>query len=130
MSKKTNQDRYIADKVLLTLNFVGIDFDNCIAKKIWPEEGIGEPMPGVHDGLEELKSLGYQLFIFTARPYADIKPIRNWLKDHDLIGFIDGIICGKPLFKLMIDDSAFRFSGDWSRDMEEVKEILHGGASD
>lgn len=124
-----NQDRYIADKVLTTLRFVGIDFDDTIAQKIWPEEGIGEPMPGVHEALKEIRSMGYHIYIHTARPYSDIKPIKNWLKDHDLNHLIDGIICGKPLFKLMIDDSAFRFSGDWSRDMEQLKELLHDGAS-
>ena len=118
-----NDDRYISDKVLTELKYVGIDFDDTMAKKIWPEPGIGEMLPGTKEALQEIKDLGYHIYIHTARPYADIKPIRNWLKDNGLIDLVDGIVCGKPLFKLMIDDSGYRFK-DWKDDLPKIKEVL------
>jgi len=119
-----NQDRYISDKVLNELIYVGIDFDDTIARKVWPDPGIGDPMPGVEAGFKAITDMGFKIHIFTARPYSDIKPINNWLKDHNLKQYVDGIICGKPLFKLFIDDSAIGFSGDWNNDIASLKNIL------
>lgn len=120
----SENERYIASKVLTELNYVGVDFDNTIARKVWPKPGIGEPMPGVHEGLMELAKMGYSVVIFTARPHADILPISNWLEDNNLSEHVHGIICGKPLFKLLIDDNAYRFQGDWEQDMPGIKHAL------
>lgn len=119
-----SKNKYISANLLggSDIKWVGVDMDDSIAYKIWPEEGIGEEIPGAIQSLQELQNAGWKICIFSARPWADYVAVELWFKDHNFTP--DKIILGKPLFKLMIDDSAFHFTGNWQNDLPKIKEAL------
>ena len=63
--------------------------------------------------------MGYKVVIFTARPWSDLYLIKYLVKEYDLP--VDQIICGKPLFHLLIDDRNVSFKGDWKDAVDQVK---------
>lgn len=100
------------------LIWVGCDLDATIAERIWPKEGIGKPIKGAVDSLWEIKKKGFKIIIFTARDWSDYVNVKNWLKDNNFP--FDMIICGKPLLRVMIDDKAIGFDGDWEDTLYKV----------
>lgn len=121
---KSMNERYLPTKTLTDthLKWIGIDFDSTIARKVWPQEGIGEPLPGVKEALDKLQDKGYKVVIYTSRHWGDITAIENWLEDHQIK--INRIECGKVLLKLYIGDEAVRFTG-WKEDIVEIEKILN-----
>ncbi len=119
------KNKYISRDLLQNndLKRVGIDLDGTLARKVYPKDGIGEPMPGAKEAMEELQRRGYKIIIFSARPDADEIAIELWLNDHAIP--FNKIKLGKPLFRLLIDDSAFHFQ-DWQTDLPKIKERLAG----
>ncbi len=103
------------------LKWVGIDLDKTLAEGIWPELGIGEPMEGAREALEELHSLGLKAIIYTARPWSDYENIERWLNDHKMP--FSRIVCGKALLLAMIDDRNIEYKGDWKEVVEKVKQL-------
>lgn len=90
------------------LRTISFDFDDTLARSVWPEPGIGDPIP---DGLSLLEFYfrnGYRIWVFTARHWADHADIVTWLDSH-APGMVDQVICGKPLASLYVDDRAMRF---------------------
>lgn len=99
-------------KPLEHLNWVCVDFDDTLAKAVWPEPGIGDPIwPNVAKLLGAVKA-GYSPVIHTSRMWGAHTEIQQWLRHHKIeecIGVEPGsiqIVCGKPLAALYIDDRA------------------------
>lgn len=100
------------------LKWIGVDFDNVMARSIWPKAGIGEAMPGVKEGLDRLVEQGFKIVIFTARPWSDYENIERWCKDYDMP--VRRILCGKPLLRWMIDDRNIEFDPKNPKEWDNV----------
>lgn len=103
------------------MKWLGIDLDKTLAEGIWPEAGIGEPMEGAKQAMDELHRLGLKAIIYTARPWSDYENIERWLNDHEMP--FSRIVCGKALLLAMIDDRNIEFKGDWNEVVEKVKQL-------
>lgn len=116
------RNRYIAARKTINLKWIGIDLDGVIAESIWPKQGIGELIKGTKETMDELVGMGYKIIIFTARPSNDYEAIERYCKDHHLP--VKEIVCGKMLLRVMVDDKAVGFRGDWKKAMKEIKKLL------
>lgn len=102
------------------LTWVGCDLDRTLAESVWPRTGIGEPMM---QNVLKLRQLvkefpHFEIHIFTARPWADYKMIKKWLRLHRVP--FHAIVCGKPLYRYMIDDIAINADEDWVQRIREM----------
>jgi len=105
------------------LRWIGVDFDNVIARSIWPKSGIGEPMPGVKKSIKALIKKGYKIVVWTARPWSDYENVERWCKDNGIE--VRRIICGKPLVRWLIDDRNIEFNPKkadaWEKALKKIK---------
>jgi hypothetical protein len=100
------------------IKWIGVDFDETIASNSgYPNYTPGLPLEGAVDAIKEL-SIKHKITIFTARPWSDYQNIEKYCEFYGIP--TRRIICGKPLFKFMIDDKAIGFRNNWK---EVVKEI-------
>ena len=84
-----------------------VDLDSTLAESVWPEDGIGEPIPAAIVYCKHVREeLGEKIAIWTSRPWADYEAIERWLNDHGVPW--DKIVCGKLLAKVYIDDRAHK----------------------
>lgn len=100
-----------------------MDFDNVIARSIFPKPGIGEIMPGAEEALWNLQEQGWKVVVWTARPWSDYENIEHWLNDQNLP--FSRIICGKPLVRWLIDDRNIEFNpkdpNQWKKLKKKIK---------
>lgn len=102
------------------LSHIGVDWDNTIFETSgYPDYEPTTIIEGAKEGLERIVAMGYKVVIFTARPWSDLYLIKHLVKEYDLP--VDQIICGKPLFHLLIDDTNIAFKGDWKDAVDQVK---------
>lgn len=85
-----------------------VDFDGTLAENIW-EPGqtktfIGDPIEHGINQVNNLRTKGYQIVIFTARSWQDHGMIVAWLLAHEVP--FDQVVCGKPLGTIYVDDKA------------------------
>jgi hypothetical protein len=92
--------------------------DGTLAYTTPPLFDLGEPIPGAVEAMKKLDSDGWKLVIYTARHWSDYINIEDWLTKHG-IPFRE-IICGKPLFRYMIDDKNIEFKGDWGQVLSKI----------
>lgn len=95
------------------LKWIGVDLDGTLSTYIWPEPGIGAPLPGAVEAMKEIVKNGYKIVIYTARPWGHYESIEKWCKDNGIEA--SRIVCGKLLLKYMIDDKNIEFKGDWDK---------------
>lgn len=102
-----------------------IDLDGVIAQLKSPDETYSDlmPVPGAIEKIQQLKSHGHHIIIFTARHMKTCngnvgaviarqgKTTLDWLAKHNIP--YDELIFGKPWADIYIDDNAHRFSA-WS----------------
>lgn len=101
------------------LRWIGVDFDKTLAHSSgFPDFEIKEPLEGAIEAMEELHRRGWKITIFTARPWSDYQKVEDWCIEHKLP--TRRIICGKPLFKYLIDDRNIEFNGDWTSVLNKV----------
>ncbi len=75
------------------------------------------PRPGAREFLQKLRSLGYEVVIFTVR----WKPhVEHWLTQNGLAEFVNGVTDKKPPAHLYIDDRAFCFRGDFQEALDLI----------
>jgi hypothetical protein len=84
--------------------YVGIDFDNTLVDKVWPDSGIGEPIYHNFRKLDQVIAEGWTPIVFTARSWSDYDAIRVFMAGMGYPGI--RVICGKPLFIKYIGDEA------------------------
>jgi hypothetical protein len=109
---------------LKSLVRIGVDFDLSLCKSAydpatqkWP---MGVPMKGAEEGLRKLEEMGYKPWIFTSRPAYEEIEIWEWLRRWGMKKYVHGIITGKPLFLVVIDDRAIQFK-NWEQAVKEVE---------
>lgn len=90
------------------LKWYGIDLDGTLARQIWPEVGIGEPIDENIAKMIEVYDAGYKIMIHTSRPWSDYEMVRGWLKEYNLLSMVKEIQCGKPLYLKYVDDKAVK----------------------
>lgn len=106
------------------LKWLLVDFDKTICVGAGDiDYQPGEPMEGVAEAFAELREAGYKIKVFTARPWSDAIVVENYCKDYGIP--INGVICGKPLGLLIIDDKGFHLT-DWRKDIKNIKKRLRG----
>lgn len=99
------------------LLWAGVDLDGTLATSLWspdnPNAPIGEPIVDNVKKALALHDQGFKLWIHTARPSSDYEQIEAWCAHHEIP--IKGIITGKPLFAVYIDDrNVAPQAPDWS----------------
>lgn len=111
---------------------IAIDFDGVIHNysKGWNGGSIYDgPVAGVKEALEQLKSDGHYLMIFTTRTNSIFRKkdepdqkiqMEEWLAKHE-IPYDKIWTFGKPMADIYIDDRAISFRGDWSQTLNDVK---------
>lgn len=101
------------------IKWIGVDFDDTLASNSsFPDYIPQEPLQGAVEAMQKLDKRGYKITIFTARPWVDYANIEKWCEFYGVPA--RRIICGKPLFKCIIDDKNIEFKGDWEKSLEEV----------
>lgn len=104
------------------VKWIGVDFDDTIASNSsFPLYVPSEPLPGAVEALKKLNNMGYKITIFTARHWADYQNVENYCLHYGIP--FRRIICGKPLFKCVIDDKNVAFKGDWEKAVEDCLKI-------
>lgn len=84
------------------LLWIGVDLDDTIAKGVWPEPGIGEPIWENVAKVRELIEHGFKVVVYTARGWEDFELVESWLEHHDIP--YNRLECGKMLLRAMVDD--------------------------
>lgn len=103
------------------LKWAAVDLDGTLAEGIWtpedPTSDIGPPIKANVHKLIRLVSNGWKIYIHTSRPWHDYERIETWLTFWGIP--YNGIICGKLLAGIYVDDRAVHESeAVWS---EEVR---------
>jgi hypothetical protein len=101
------------------LKWLGIDFDCVIANNSGhPDYTITTPLEGAKEYLDKIEQDGYKITIYTARGWAMYEEIETFLNKHQIP--FRRIICGKPLFRWVIDDRNISFDGDWKKAYNKI----------
>ncbi len=125
---KCSNFRSFEDIEHMSKNRVMIDFDGVIHaySKGWQDGSIyDKPIDGCKEALDNLKSLGYHICIFTARLINDSEAeryIETWLHKYNIP--FDEITSIKLPALLYIDDRGYRFSGNWNQQITTINRIL------
>ena len=110
---------------------IAIDFDGVIHNfdKGWYDGTCyGGVIDGSREALEEL-SQHYNIVIFSSkcrpdRPLVDGKTglelVNEWLKEKDLIKYVDYVTYEKPRAEFYIDDKAVNFDRNWNEVLKRV----------
>ena len=85
---------------------------------------FGYPIAGSIDAMRELKSAGYRIELYTARPKKERAELMRHLHELGILKIIDNVTSGKPIGHVYIDDRAVRFRGDWKACLIEVNSAL------
>jgi ADP-ribose pyrophosphatase YjhB (NUDIX family)/2'-5' RNA ligase len=107
-----------------------VDFDNCIVTELpkFDKDKVGHLFPKVKESLEKLKSLGFQIIIFTVRDHTE--PVKQLLDENEIpYDKINERIAEfsqspKPYADYYIDDRGLRFQGDWDATIKFVEQDL------
>jgi 5-methylcytosine-specific restriction endonuclease McrA len=101
------------------LRWIGVDWDGTIMETHPPRFEFVKPLEGAVESLKELHKKGWKITIYTARPWVDYNKIESACIKFEIP--FRRIICGKPLFKYMIDDRNIEFNGKWKKTLKKVK---------
>jgi phosphoglycolate phosphatase-like HAD superfamily hydrolase len=112
---------------------VMVDFDRTIHKysRSW-EDGTpyDPPFPYARDSINILKSMGFEIVIFTARLSSETNDadkqrsmLEDWFREYDI--YYDRMTAEKLPAEFYIDDKALRIEdGNWGSVINSVKEIM------
>ncbi len=86
---------------------IGVDIDGTLTvEKDGHEYESRTPNHPIIKKINKLYEQGHMIILFSARWEADRKVTKDWLKKYGVK--YHGLILGKPLFDLYIDDRAIR----------------------
>ncbi len=123
-----------------------IDLDRTIHKysKSWQDGSLyDDPIPGAKKVIDWLKSIGYEIVIFTTRASAEnakdngqdvtvqIQIVENWLSNNDI--YYDRVTAEKLNADFYIDDKAIHIKdGNWLEVLKEIKteSVINFGGSE
>jgi hypothetical protein len=102
------------------VKWIAVDFDKTLAEGgTFPDFIPGPPLPGAVEAMKRLDERGFKITIFTSRHWADYHNIEKWCEVYGIP--VRRILCGKPLYKYLIDDRNIAFDGDWETTISKVK---------
>ena len=97
-----------------------VDFDGTIAKSVWPDRGIGEPLDGAREAIDELRNKhGKKIVVYTARASYEARAVWRWLIDNGIMA--DEVKTGKESGHFYIGDEAIPFRGSWEDVIADAK---------
>ena len=104
---------------------IAVDFDGVIhGYSKGYQNGViyDDPVPGAREAMEKIKSLGYKVWIFSARDNE--QAIKEYLEKNNI--HFDRVHMGRkpPSAEIFIDDRAINFSGDWDKTLQEVQTFV------
>ena len=104
---------------------IAVDFDGVIHQYSNGFQGLHNaydpPMPGVFEGLDELKKMGYRLIIVSSRPTEAIK---KWLIKYNMENYFEEVSNIKHPARYYIDDHAVRFEKNDSNSWKNVVQFI------
>lgn len=102
---------------------IAVDFDATLTNYSgWKgEKHKGELLDGAKEFLENLKELGFDIYIVTSRP---TKGILEWLKENKIDHLIHTITNMKVAAYCYIDDRAISFNNNFDETLEKVKSFV------
>ncbi|MDR7417462.1 MAG: hypothetical protein QN178_00970 [Armatimonadota bacterium] len=98
-----------------------VDLDGvlCTEEKTF-ERSLARPLPGAAEALRALRGQGHTVVIHTARAWSEHRMTVEWLAMH---GFeCDGLVMGKPVCDVVVDDRAVRFAG-WPATLQAIARL-------
>lgn len=106
------------------LKWIGIDFDKTLAKTSgYPKYKLLRPIEDSQWAMSTLTKWGYKIVVFTSRPWNDYEKVENWMNENNIP--FSRIVCGKLFVKVLIDDRAIGFRGNWAETLDELKTYLN-----
>ena len=75
------------------------------------------PRPGAANFLQQLNDRGFRVVIHTTRWRDDAE---RWLREHDLLRFVDEVTDRKVAAHVFVDDRAVCFRGDFDQTLREI----------
>ncbi len=111
-----------------------IDFDRTIhkySKGYDSGEIYDSPFKNTKLYINKLKDMNYEIVIFSSRVSKEefpdtylnsINDVKNWLNKYEI--YFDKITSDKLPSILIIDDSSYRFMGNWDEEFPKILNIL------
>lgn len=116
---------------------IAVDFDGVLHgySRKWADGSIYDgPKPGAAAAMQRLLDLGLETVIYSTRCYdrterGEFQPhqreqVAAWLERHQIPYTRIHDQPGKPLCVLFIDDNAYRFHGDWDKELPSILGLL------
>lgn len=101
--------------------FVDLDGVICSEEATF-DRPLAEPIAGARDAINRLRENSL-VVIYTARSWSEKRVTEWWLREHGIC--YDGLVMGKPVADLWIDDRALRFTS-WA----QIEGFLQHGHDD
>lgn len=90
---------------------------------------MGMPKPGAREAIRQFKLAGFEVLVWSSRPFNQRERIAQHLKNCDIE--VDGVMANnrpweavKPVADLYIDDKGYAFS-DWKLDFPDIMQALN-----
>ena len=130
-SKKKKRE-LIDEQVNNIRNRVMIDLDGVIHDGNWNNGELGDVIKNTKESIDDIRNtFDVDIIIYTTRAcksenhdnYTEvIKNIKNFLEKNNI--YYDDITGEKLDALIYIDDNGWRFSGNWKKDLPQIKEII------
>jgi hypothetical protein len=99
--------------------FVDLDGVLCTEERTF-ERPLAQPLAGSADAVRQLRAQGHTIVVYTARSWGEYRMTSDWLTRH---GFeYDGLVMGKPVADVWVDDRAVRFEG-WPATLQTLQRL-------
>lgn len=106
MAKKKKPGYYCAPRGVIGpedgLKWLAVDLDGTLAEFVWPDPGVGAPIPSAVRKVKEAVAAGWKVVIHTSRPWDNYEMIEMWLNQNEIP--FHSILCAKLLAAAYIDD--------------------------